>query len=226
MDRLLPRRRHERAPEFQRRIEEIQEWRREFVQRRGVQALASEFRKNQVGAPEAVCADHFQLLAVPDENVEVMVVENIQIERTPGSLAHRTEAQFPQPSDFPQDVRDRLGRANINVKCPLADDRSVVHPGASHFLAHPFLANGVDQRLGLRWHILVVWEGVRHGSSLIRSARPRLARDTHIFVTQGDLSRILCPSGTVLLRSSPGKSKKWTGRIIGKPETLKELWIL
>jgi hypothetical protein len=74
----------------------------------GVQSLKPTFAYHPVRPAETVSAHDFLGLFVPGEEMLVLFVEAIQVERPAGALPSRAESGLPQTSDFGQAFRNLM----------------------------------------------------------------------------------------------------------------------
>ena len=80
----------------------------------GVEAAPAGSSANLVDATDAIGAHHFLALAIPQEQVLVVLVEGIEVARAAGALARRAERELAQPADFFEQVRDRTGLGAVH----------------------------------------------------------------------------------------------------------------
>src|SRR5579871_561882 len=109
---------NEGPAELERRTNAVKEPWIIMKQRAGVQTLGAETSKNLVSAADAVSAYKFLAHLVPDEEVQVIRVELIEIGTFAGALADLSKGDFAQTTEFRQDVRQLVGAGEVDSKIP------------------------------------------------------------------------------------------------------------
>ena len=98
------------AAQFQPLLEVRLHGRSEGKQRVGIQCGHATLFNQRAGIPEPVGAGNFQLLRVPEHQLQIAAVEAVDVPGQSRALAHGAEAQFPQAPDLAHHA-GRVGHA-------------------------------------------------------------------------------------------------------------------
>ena len=129
---LLP---HERTSEFESRAHAIEKRIAVTKEGRRVQAAHAEVSAHNVRARQAIGSNHFLLACIPDEQVKVVVVKLIEIERLARAFAGRAERDLAKPAEFVQHLGDFDCRRHVRLQ--VAGPAQHALAGQSrHFIRH------------------------------------------------------------------------------------------
>src|SRR5262249_18194200 len=98
----------------ERRAEELQEWLAEREQRRCIESAHPKTSADLIDTADAVSADDLTTRDVPDEQLLVVIVEQVDVRAVSRALAHRAKAQLAQTAELLQRPRDLTGIGAID----------------------------------------------------------------------------------------------------------------
>lgn len=115
----------ERAAELYSRPELVEEAGFELEEGAGVKAGGAVRGQDSIGGAEAVGTGDGASTRVPEEEVEVVVVEGVEVERGAGALADGAEGDLPEPADLADEVGDGRGRGEEAPQAGLLGEEGV-----------------------------------------------------------------------------------------------------